>query len=161
MSRLVAWTGHRPEIFLDAVAARAIVDAEARAQRDAGATAFLVGGQRGVDAWAALAAIELALPFRMVLPFNTDEFTCDWVDVDREILQETLVRAVDVRVAGGYSLRNRQLATEAQLLVAVWTRTRGGGTAETIDFARAASTPVHEIVLKPSPTAGSVHGRGI
>jgi hypothetical protein len=161
MSRLVAWTGHRPDIFLDAAAARAIVEAEARAQRDAGAGGFLVGGQRGVDTWAAQAAISLGVPFSVVLPADPEEFARDWAETDRGALVDTLTQAVAVRVVGSYSLRNRQLAAESQLLVAVWTGTGGGGTAETIDLARQVGTPLREILLEPSSSAGSVGGRGI
>ena len=161
MSSLVAWTGHRPDIFLDGAAARAIVETEARTQRAAGAGGFLVGGQRGVDTWAAQAAISLAVPFSVVLPGDPEEFARDWAEADRKALLDTLTQAVAVRVVGGYSLRNRLLATESQLLVVVWTGTRGGGTAETIDLARKAGTPLREILLEPSSSAGSLRGRGI
>jgi len=161
MSRLVAWTGHRPDLFRDPTAARATVETEARGQRDAGASGFLVGGQRGVDTWAALAAIDLAVPFGVVLPFRFDEFTREWTEADRSVLRQTLEQAATVEIVGGYSLRNRQLAVRAAWLVAVWTGTRGGGTAETLELARQAGTPIREFLLEPSPTAGSVHGRGI
>jgi hypothetical protein len=161
MSRIVAWTGHRPDIFRDPAGARALVEAEARVQKEAGATAFLVGGQRGVDTWAALAAIDLAVAFSVILPLDPVEFARDWVESDRRALHDTLGLATAVRVAAGYSVRNFELATGAQLLIAVWTATGGGGTAETIDFARQAGTRLREILLEPSPTAGSVRGRGI
>ena len=43
----------------------------------------------------------------------------------------------------------------------VWTQTRGGGTAETIDLARAAGTPVREVALEPADTARAADGPGI
>ena len=161
MSRIVAWTGHRPDLFRDPAAARAAVDAIARELSEAGEHRFLVGGQRGVDTWAAQAGIRYAVPFTLVLPFDRDEFTRGWQDADRRLLDETLCHADEVRIAGSYTERNRQLATGAELLVAVWTRTPGGGTAETIELARQAGTPLREVVLDPADTARSASGSGI
>ena len=161
MSRTVAWTGHRPDLFRDPEEARRVVISEAGEVAGNGATRFLVGGQRGVDTWAALAAIDLPVPFTLVLPLTLEEFTRDWSPADRVVLERTLEAALEVRVVGGYTERNRQLATGADLLVAVWTRVAGGGTAETVAFARAAGTPLCEIVLEPSPTARHAGGRGV
>ena len=159
---IVGWTGHRPDLFRDPHAAAASVDAAARdlvAGEQVGA--FLVGGQRGVDTWAALAAMALGVPFTLILPLDVSEFTRGWATPDRVVLEQTIARAADVRVAGGYTQRNRQIATGVNLLIAVWTRVGRGGTAETVALARAAGTPIHEIVLDPAPTAGSAQGRGI
>jgi YspA SLOG family len=161
MSRIVAWTGHRPDLFRDPAAARQALCDVARELMAAGTERFLVGGQRGVDTWAAETAMAHAVPFELILPFPPDEFARDWLEADRSLLHQTLAHAADVRVAGGYSARNRQLAVRGQLLVAVWTRTAGGGTAETIDIARQAGTPVREVLLDPSPAAANASGRGI
>jgi hypothetical protein len=157
----VAWTGHRPDLFEDPANARAVVESIAHEVSEQPNVRFLVGGQRGVDTWAALAATPLGVPFSVVLPFEVDAFTEDWEAEDRSVLQQTLAHADDVRVVGGYTARNQFLAQTAELLVAVWTRTPGGGTAETLAQARAAGTPIREIVLPASPTAASAHGRGI
>jgi hypothetical protein len=170
MSRIVAFTGHRPDIFRDPEAARAMVDAvaldlvshEPRAER------FLVGGQRGVDTWAAQAALALRVPFTLILPLEIAVFAADWSIADRQLLDVVSARANEVRVVGGepdaaYTERNRLLASQAELLVAVWTALTcgGGGTAETIALARAAGTPVREIVLPVAQMAHSPIGRGI
>jgi YspA SLOG family len=157
----VAWTGHRPDLFRDPPAARRAVSAAAQEVVEQGASRFLVGGQRGVDTWAAQAAITLAVPFSVVLPLAIDRFTHDWTPAERALLEHVLAQTDDVRIAAGYTERNRLLATGADLLVAVWTRIGGGGTAETIELARAAGTPVREIVLEPAPAAHRAQGRGI
>lgn len=161
VAQVVAWTGHRPDLFRDPLAARAAVDAAARELIETGAEQFLVGGQRGVDTWAALSAIAHAIPLRIVLPFLLDEFARDWSPDDRQVLEETARLASEVRIAGSFTERNRQLATRAGLLVAVWTRTRGGGTAETIELAHTAGTPIREVVLDASDSARAASGRGI
>ncbi len=161
MSRIVAWTGPRPDLFRDPQAARAALEAAAREQAEAGAERFLVGGQRGVDTWAAFAGVACGIPLTLVLPFDVDEFTRDWLAAERRLLRQTISHADEVRIAGGYTARNRQLATGAELLIAVWTRVGGGGTAETIEFARVAGTPLREIVLEASDHARSATGRGI
>ena len=164
---IVAWTGHRPELLRDPAAALAAVDSLARRVVAVNGDArFVVGGQRGVDTWAALAALALDVPYVLILPLDADEFARGWSLADRAVLDSTLDGARSVQIVGGdpaaaYAERNRRLATQADLLVAVWTRTLGGGTAETIQLARAAGTRVCEIVLEPAADAGSAHGRGI
>jgi hypothetical protein len=167
MSRIVAWTGHRPELFRDPVAARRTVeDVAAELLTRDGAQRFLVGGQRGVDTWAALSAIALSVPFFVILPVDIGEFTADWSNDDRSVLETTLSAAAEVQVVGGdpataYTERNRLLATQADLLVAVWAGLTGGGTFETIGFANGAGVVVREVLLEPSVEAGSAHGHGI
>jgi hypothetical protein len=169
MSRIVAWTGHRPDIFRDPAAAREVVNTTAQSLvTHEQADHFLVGGQRGVDTWAAQAAIVLGLPFTLILPLEVAAFTSDWPAADRAALESVMALASALRIVGpasdpatAYTERNRLLATQADLLVAVWTQLGGGGTAETVALARAAGTPVREVVLPIAQIAHSPHGRGI
>jgi len=159
---IVAWTGHRPDLFADASTARAtVVDTARDLLHQEPLERFLVGGQRGVDTWAAEAAVDFGVPFTVVLPFDVPDFTLDWTDTDRDRLLDSLARADQVRVAGGYSERNRVLAAEADLLVAVWTGRAGGGTAETLAFAQQFATPIRDVRLTASPSTGRQAGRGI
>ncbi|MDQ6672588.1 MAG: DUF1273 domain-containing protein [Chloroflexota bacterium] len=164
---IVAWTGHRPDLFNDPVVAEKAVTTLARdvVGREA-AVRFLLGGQRGVDTWAAGAAIVLDVPFTLILPFEPAEFARDWSADDRRALARTLTRASDVRLVGGdrnaaFTERNRLLVAEADLLVAVWTGVTGGGTAETMAFATSNRTPVREVLLTPSSRADLASGRGV
>jgi hypothetical protein len=169
MSRIVAWTGHRPDMFQNPISARGVVETIAgELVAREGAVRFLVGGQRGVDTWAAEAALVCNLPYTLVLPLKVAEFTVDWSAPERAVLELVVSKATEVRVIGGepaaaYTERNRQLATEADLLVAVWTRpsVTWSGTAETIAFARAAGTPVREVVLPIAQMSHLPRGRGI
>jgi hypothetical protein len=158
----VAWTGHRPDLFREPEVARTTLLSTARELlREAPAEGFLVGGQRGVDTWAAEAAHQLGVPFSILLPLTVPAFTHDWTEGDRAMLEQSIRWASDVQIVGGYSERNRLLATSGELLVAVWTRRAGGGTAETVAFARAAGTPIREVILAASASAREARGRGI
>jgi hypothetical protein len=102
----------------------------------------------------------------MVLPLEVEDFTSNWSLGDQRTLEKTLAAAGDVRVIGGdpataYTERNRFLAIQADLLVAVWAGVKRGGTFETISFAREAGVAVREVLLEPSPEAGSAQGHGI
>jgi hypothetical protein len=152
-------------MFADSEAAKAAVD-QAAARLGADGQRFLVGGQRGVDTWAALAALALGVPFTLYLPLEPDDFAAAWSADDRRLLDRTLTSAVEVHVVGGaperaYTERNRLLATSGDLLVAVWTGISTGGTAETIRFARAAGTPIQEVLLQARPGADAARGRGL
>jgi YspA SLOG family len=164
---IVSWTGHRPDLFADPSGAQAAVVEAARELHARGRVErFLVGGQRGVDTWAAQAAQQLDVPFTLILPLEPRTFAADWSSDDRVVL-ETLTQAADrLRVVGGeqaaaFTERNRLLATSGDLLIAVWTGRGGGGTAETVAFARQVGTRVREIRLPASAAAASAVGRGI
>jgi len=164
---IVAWTGHRADLFLDSDAAHtAVADTAHEVLRSGRVQRFLVGGQRGVDTWAAEAALDQHVPFTLILPLTVDAFTAEWQASDRRVLEEHLQRAEQVRVVGGppesaYRERNRLLAASADVLIAVWTGRTGGGTAETVAFAHQLGTRVHEVRLAASAASAFGAGRGI
>lgn len=150
----VAWTGHRPELFADpAAVARHIEHLAADLHAAHGARlAFHCGGQRGVDTWAAAAAVARGIRLHLYLPLPLARFTADWPPADVETLARHWAYAAERVVidptgalgAAAYSRRNRLLAERADVLIAVWTGLGGGGTAETIAAARALGRPVVE-----------------
>lgn len=166
---IVAWTGHRPEIFHDPEAARlAVASATQRLVADASLAplSFLVGGQRGVDTWAALRALQQGISYAVVLPLESDVFAAGWDQGDRATLQRTLDHATHVSIVGGdsgraHTERNRSLVEGSGLLIAVWTRTMGGGTDETVCIARALGRRLEEVVLPAAPGAAQARGRGL
>ncbi len=167
----VAWTGHRPELFAAPEAVRdAILQRARQLQAIHGAAlAFCCGGQRGVDTWAAAAAERLGIPLHLYLPLPVARLAADWSAADRAALEETWRYAVERAVAdpdgqlgaAAYSQRNRLLAERCDLLVAVWTGLGGGGTAETIAFARDLGRPVEEHRFAPSGRVPRPGERGV
>ena len=150
----VAWTGHRPEFFADPAAVeRHIRDLATTYQADLGARlAFHCGGQRGVDTWAGAAAEALGIALHLYLPLPIARFAADWPSPDVATLERHWAYAVERVVldpggtlgAEAYSRRNGLLAERGDVLIAVWTGLGGGGTAETIAFARSLGRYVEE-----------------
>ena len=164
----VAWTGHRPDLFANASAAHAAVEATAaNLARTHADLIFLVGGQRGVDTWAAMAGHRLAIPIHLILPLPAAAFADrTWSAADRETLDDLQTISSQLTIVGSgvpdpYRARNRLLVESADMLYAVWTGTTGGGTDQTLAFARARGIPVREITFEPSGSAGAASGRGI
>ena len=152
---LIAWSGHRPDVFRQPVQAEAAVRAVG-AGRVAAGVQFLMGGQRGVDQWAARLALQLGIPFHFVLPTTVERFTRDWAAEDRYSLAELMSRCASLSTidpagalgALAYDLRNETIVRRADALVVVWTGLRRGGTFHTISAARARALPVAEMLLE-------------
>lgn len=167
----ISWTGHQPAYFADPAAAEAVVNARAAAllAAQAGTLVFHCGGQRGVDTWAARAALRLGLPLRLVLPLPLATFAADWAPADRAVLEQTCAAATSVTVCApadgdaeaAYRARNRLLAERCGLLIAVWTGLGGGGTAETIELARGLGRQIEEHRLLGSDRRPAAGERGV
>jgi len=161
---LIAWSGHRPDVFRDPGFAERSVKRLAAAKATSGIE-FITGCQRGVDQWAAQAAMDAGVPSYLVLPVTSARFTRDWSPSDRAGLDELLGRATSVEIIDpaevlgplGYDLRNELIVRRADALVVVWTGVRQGGTFETICAARAKGIPIEEVLLDaavPRPSSG-------
>ena len=166
----VAWTGHRPELFARPTDAAALVRAETRRLWDEFGPDLVVlsGGQRGVDLWAALAACDLSLRLRLYLPAPAELLAAEWPTHWVEALtgaqvhaEQLVVFGSDPRDARGYEARNLALATECELLVAVWTGQESGGTWHTVSEARGLGRAIREFLLERSSYAPRPGERGI
>jgi hypothetical protein len=122
-----------------------------------------------VDQWAAGAAAARRIPFHFILPVSAEAFTTSWDATERDDLGVLLAGAASVQTTGpgdtppalAYDLRNEAVVRRADLLVAVWTGIRAGGTFHTICAARSRGLPIEEILLAsrdPDPRQG---GRGL
>lgn len=167
----VAWTGHRPYYFRDPPAVeRKVREVAASLKSEFGpALEFLVGGQRGVDNWAALAALSLCIPYRLILPLPLPVFTRDWAQEDVAVLAKVWELAAARQVVDesgetgpdAHDRRNDLLASEADLVVAVWTGLKGGGTYYTIRKAEALGKPVRYLMVEGSGKPVQWDQRGI
>ena len=165
---LIAWSGHRPDVFRELDAAERLV-AKLASERAAPGAEFICGGQRGVDQWAARFAREHGIPFHLVLPVDSARFTGDWLDADRVALGELIAGAASMEIIDGqgdlgplaYDLRNEAIVRRADALVVVWTRIRRGGTFHTLCAARARGLPVQKFPLEVGTGAANVRLRGL
>jgi hypothetical protein len=111
----------------------------------------------------------LGIALHLYLPLRVDQFAADWAAGDRAGLERSWWYAVERVVAdpegllgtGAYMRRNRLLAERCDRLIAVWTGLGGGGTAETIAFARALGRPVEEHRFAPSGHRPEPGERGV
>jgi hypothetical protein len=95
-------------------------------------------------------------------------FAKGWSATDRDALEAAMAHALDVRVMDergalgplAYDRRNEIVARESDLLVAVWTGLRQGGTFYTLCAAQAFGTEIDSVVL-PSAAGISWVGRGV
>ena len=130
---------------------------------------FRSGGQRGVDLWAADAGLTLGAQVSLILPVTVERFTSGWAESDRDHLYEVCSRAASVQIldqeglspALAFDLRNERLIARADLLVAVWTGLRRGGTFYTLCAARVGGVVAKETVLTPAADAKQQGGRGL
>ncbi len=167
----VAWTGHRPYYFRDPRSVeRTVREVASGLKLEFGPSLeFLVGGQRGVDNWAALAAISLQVPYCLILPLPIPVFTRDWDHEDVATLMKVWEQAaarqiVDETGQAGpdaHDRRNDLLASEADLVVAVWTGLKAGGTYYTIRKAEALGKPVRYVMVEGSGKPVQWDQRGI
>jgi len=157
-SVIVGWTGHRPDVFRDPSEARDRVEQLALGAYGHTDVRFVCGGQRGVDLWAADIAQRLGIPFELVLPVPPSSFSSEWDDQERAHLLAHVSRAERVTVLDprgergllAYDRRNEEIAYRSELLIAVWTGMRRGGTFYTLCAARRRGIPTRSVLLAPT-----------
>lgn len=137
---IVAFTGHRPEGLGDDSAGAWIAIKEflmtERPER------VISGMAQGVDAFAFDIAVDLGIPVVAAVPWIGHG--SGW---DEQQLSEYLVRlerAAEVKVTSDfqeykpwvYSIRNRWMVDNSDLLVGIWNGVREGGTWDAIKYSR-------------------------
>jgi hypothetical protein len=166
---IVGWTGHRPDLFVDALEARRRVEVAVDGLLSRyGSCEFVCGGQRGVDHWAAEVAIDRRIPFHLLLPQPPAAFTRGWRQEDRIRLGELVTAATSVETidptgelgALAYDLRSEALVRRSDVLAAVWGGVRQGGTFLTLCAARSRGLVVEEARL-PVRSDALLGGRGV
>lgn len=166
---IAGWTGHRPDFFADTLRARRSVDAAADSLLSRfGSCEFVCGGQRGVDQWAAQAAMHRRIPFHILLPHPLALFTQTWVPEERARLIDLMDAAGSVETidpdgelgALAYDLRSEAMVRRCQIVSAVWVGLRRGGTFLTICAARSRGLLVEETCLA-ARIGVDVRGRGV
>jgi hypothetical protein len=164
----IAWTGQRPELFATPeIVAAAIRDLVAElTPASETLPVCLCGGQRGVDLWAAEAALCRGWPLALYLPLPVEAFSAQWEAAWAGRLAAVAARARETRVfalegLSGYSLRTHAHAEAADLLVAITTGTEGGGTEETIAAALAQGIPICRLAFPRSDWTPPAGARGL
>lgn len=118
---------------------------------------LISGMATGTDQWTAEICVELGVPFVAAVPFNGQEKK--WDRVTQRNYFELLERAKRVVVVspGPYNplkmdLRNEWIVDHSDILIAVWNGL-GGGTANTVHYAREFKPECRIIRINPSDTS--------
>jgi len=148
----IAFTGHRPKDLPGLTYqqfARALDALGVGLRRD---LHFVVGGALGTDTWAAEYALTRGIPYTLITPFELDVMDRFWGEADQKRLTGHALNAVEHRRVhtGGYDVRayqqrNEAMVDAADVVFAVYTGKRGGGTYNCIRYAIKAGKPVYNL----------------
>jgi len=127
--------------------------------------AFVTGGALGVDSFAASYALNVGAALHLVLPFTPDVMGARWGLEARKRLDFHIRHAASVDVlhqgpyngSATYQRRNEAMVDRADLLVAVWSGKRQGGTWNCIRYAHSVGRPMVNI-FRESPTRIGARG---
>jgi len=108
----------------------------------------------GVDSWFCSIATKLNIPFIAAIPFKDQESV--WQDKDKKIYLRFLEKAEDVIIvsSGGFSkekmqIRNEYIVDNCDILIAVFNKELGGGTANCVKYAEEKKREI--IFINPVP----------
>jgi uncharacterized phage-like protein YoqJ len=137
---IVAFTGHRPErLGEDSAGAWIAIKEFLLEQRP---ERVISGMTQGVDSLAFDIALELGIPVVAAVPWTGHGI--GWTEKQLDEYLKRLERAVEVKVTSDtqeyrpwvYTIRDRWMVDNSDLLVAVWDGVRIGGTWNTIEYSR-------------------------
>jgi uncharacterized phage-like protein YoqJ len=150
--KTIAFTGHRPK-DLGGLRYQAFADALDVLIHGRTDIQFVVGGALGVDTWAAEYAMSRGISFTLITPFTISTMARFWSEIQTARLVSSAVHATnhiiindgayDVR---SYDLRNHAMVDLADVVFAVYTGKRGGGTYNCIKYALAQGKPVYNML---------------
>jgi predicted Rossmann fold nucleotide-binding protein DprA/Smf involved in DNA uptake len=158
---VIAFTGHRPkdlppEISYQQFAGR--MDALLPRLELSDPLIVVAGGALGVDTWAAEWAISRKIELHLVLPFTPEVMGKWWGPMDRARLNAHMGMAIHTRILheGAYDVafyqrRNEAMVNLADVVVAVWSGKRGGGTWNCITYAHKQGKSIVNI-FRDTPT---------
>jgi uncharacterized phage-like protein YoqJ len=150
----IAWTGHRPKDLPDWSDTKFRDTLEAIAPDERWRNAhFIVGGALGVDSWAAKFAMTHGVTFDLHLPFTPGVQSRGWSDFDKELLEDSIKMASEVRIIGDnhydvamYQKRNISMVDTAVQVFTIWSGKRYGGTWNCIQYAHRVQKPVFNLI---------------
>jgi uncharacterized phage-like protein YoqJ len=115
---------------------------------------WICGGAIGVDSFAAKYAMNHNIKYQLILPFSPDVMSRYWNDVQKNILKETMAKALSVMVLRQaydvtfYQKRNIALVDAAQVLIAFFDGS-SGGTSNCVKYAK--TKKGYLIIVYPAP----------
>lgn len=139
----IAFTGHRPQKLngkMETVKLSIHSFLEQQQQKHK-KLLIISGGALGVDQYVAEIALELHIPYVMILPFPVQVMAKKWNEESRKHLKRLIKSSVKTFVIQkdfsfeGYQRRNEAMVDHCDLLCAVWNGT-SGGTKNCIDYAK-------------------------
>lgn len=145
MTRIIAWTGHRPQDlggmrYLEFAAQlnSRIPDYDDFVK----SVEFVTGGALGIDTWATEWAYVRDVPYHIILPFFPDTQMRNWQQSSRDTLTRHLKHAASITTIGGdryevqrYQERNMAMVDKASEVWTWWSGKNYGGTWNCIQYA--------------------------
>jgi len=162
----VAWTGHRD--LADPLMAGLLIEAECeRLTREHPRPICITGGALGTDTLVAEYCLAAGLQYTIYLPFPPSVHTQHWSEPNRRHLQTLMEGAVYVGWLGAeydvalYLRRDEWMVRDADLVIALWSGRRSGGTYHTLSYARRCGVPVRTLRVEEKHVIDLRRGRAI
>lgn len=139
---VIAWTGHRPKDLDRDTHERLVAALDKLGVGERKDIGFITGGALGVDTWAADYALDHGMYLRLIMPFSLGIMAAKWTQDDRLRLFDHMNRAQRVQCLqterydpAFYQRRNEAMVDAADVVFAVWTGKRHGGTYNCVRYA--------------------------